>query len=104
MKVQFAPGRMRVRVDRAEFDRLRSGATLVLDVARWAVHLEATDAFGLNAQDDRLVLGLPAGALEELAARLPSRDGIEAVLELGGRPLAIAFEVDLRDARPRRPR
>lgn len=105
MKVQFTPDSMRIRVDQAEFGRLRAGAALVLELpGAWRVEVAIGEPIALRHDGDRLTVALPAGALEELAARLPSRDGIGARVEVAGHALDLAFEVDLRDGRPRRPR
>ncbi|MFZ5656274.1 MAG: hypothetical protein ACOY37_04325 [Pseudomonadota bacterium] len=105
MKVQFTPASMRIRVDQAEFGRLRAGTALVLGMpGAWRVEVAIGEPIAMRQDGNRLAVALPAAALEELAARLPSRDGIAARVEVAGHALDLAFEVDMRDGRPRRPR
>ena len=105
MKAQFAPGALRVRVDRAEFERLRDGTPLVLDFAgATRVEVHRGDRLSVELATGRVRLQLAADALGALEARLPCREGIEATVESRGEPLQVAFEVDVRGAVPRRPR
>lgn len=105
MKVQFVPDGLRIRVTRDEFARLRKGQPLELDVAgHWRIGVRAAAGPALELAPGRLDLGLPAADLDDLASRLPAREGVEATVEAGGRTLRLAFEVDLLDGRPRRPR
>jgi hypothetical protein len=105
MKVQFAPEGMRIRVDQAEFRRLRDGATLSLDIAgHWRMDVQCAAVGAVERADDRLAVRLPRESVEELAARLPARDGIAFRAPGEGDGIDVAFEVDLLDGRPRRPR
>lgn len=105
MKAQFAPGVLRVRVDRLEFERLRSGEAVRLDCAgAAAVEVRQGDRLSVEATRGEVHLRLPAGELDALGARLPSREGIEATIGLAGRMLRLAFEVDVRDGRAGRSR
>ena len=105
MKARFAPDGLRVRVDRPEFERLRQGEPLALDCAG-AVRVEVHrgDRLRIESAAGLVRLHLPGDALEALAGRLPAREGIEGTVERSGRPLQVAFEVDIRSTGPRPPR
>lgn len=108
MKVQFSPGRMRIRIGRAEFDTLRSAGRLSLafpvSPGPWRVEVTAGPVWTLTQVGSCVVVEVPADALDALAARLPSRDGIAGRLDLLGDPVDVALEVDIRDGRPPRTR
>lgn len=105
MKIQFSPGRIRVRVDRAGFQRLRDGECLSLALpAGWVVRVEAGTRLAASGGDGGLVLVFPAPELDALARRLPAREGIGGRVECAGDACELALEVDVRDAGPRRAR
>lgn len=102
MKVQFSSGRLRIRVDRREFDAVRAGESLTLALTPagpWQLHVDAGEAPMLRRDIDRLALTFPRDELDALAARLPSRDGIALHLMLDAHPVDVAFEVDIRAPR-----
>lgn len=108
MKLQLAPGSLRLRLDRAEFDRLLAGESLALCVpmpgGRWQVHAMSAEAFALRPDGPRLALELPAGELAGLATRLPSREGLAWQAGHVDEPLEVVLEVDIRGSgRPRAP-
>lgn len=108
MKVQFQDQNLRVRIDEDELGRLLageavgghsvSGSVFELRYAL-ALHEEEQPAITGPAADWRL--SLPATPVRELAARLPSRDGLR--FELPGTPaMEVLFDVDVRDSTRRR--
>lgn len=118
MKVQISEQSLRIRLDEAEFARLREGETLSNQTAlgataTWSLHLvacAASDWSCMSAGQGGSTLSVPRSRLQEYTARLPCRDGIEATLGDGATAIAIALEVDVRDSvrqrgvGPRRPR
>lgn len=105
MKAQFVPDGLRIRVDPAEFEQLREHGRLQLALpGAWRVQLRVAAAFAVVQDGATLAVDLPADALAGLAARLPSREGIAGRVDCAGRPVDLAFEVDLLGGRPRRPR
>jgi hypothetical protein len=105
MKAQFLPGGLRIRVDRAEFERIRAAEPVTLECAGLGrIDVCAARELSVTREAGVLTLRLPGTELEALAARLPCREGIEAAVELAGRVLHVTLEVDVRDGRPRRAR
>lgn len=103
MKLQFEPGRVRVRASGAEFRALVAGQTLACRLdwpgAAWHFSLRAAEAFALTATPKGVELALPHADLDGLAARLPARDGLHYRLAADHAPLDLDFEIDLHDGR-----
>lgn len=108
MKVQFSGDAVRIRLPREAFDDLCAGSALRLALplagSAGAVVLRRGPAFEAMAADDGLHVTWPQARLDALAARLPSREGLEATAQLAGRAVRFTLEVDLRSGRaPRAP-
>lgn len=104
MKVQLAPGTVRLRVTRAEFDELRAGTAVTLALAipggSWRVDVAPAPAVSISLADGHLVIGIPRADLDVLLGRLPAREGLGWQIDGDGGSIALVFEVDIRD-RPR---
>jgi hypothetical protein len=104
MKVQLQEQALRLRIDEAELARLLAGGTLE-NVTRWPdsrderQRLAIATQHGWRRSDDGWQVELADAAVRELAARLPSRDGLSFELALpGGGALEVLFDVDVRDS------
>ncbi|MBN5049629.1 hypothetical protein JY456_04650 [Stenotrophomonas maltophilia] len=106
MKVQLHEQTMRLRLDEAELAQLLAGET-VENVTRFggsggwgtAVSLHGGESAVLldSGTDCRLVL--PRSSVEDLAGRLPCRDGLAFALYLDdGTTLQLQLDVDVRDS------
>jgi hypothetical protein len=107
MKLQWSPSGLRLRLDEDEFAGLIAGrgASLQLTALGWQCGLEIGTDWTLAMCEGRLAITLPRSECEALAARLPSRDGLAADVEIAGAGrVALALEVDVRDSRRRRGR
>ncbi|WP_133479943.1 hypothetical protein [Cognatilysobacter segetis] len=106
MKVQFEPGRIRLRVSGDEFRALRVYGTLVASIdwpgGGWRVEVARGDA-PPQATGTTLRVTFGADEIAGLEARLPARDGLKRRLELPDGAVDVLLEVDLHDGR-RRPR
>lgn len=105
MKLQFETGRLRLRVERAEFAALREGGRLEVRLGwpqqAWHLTVAAGEVLGLRVVGDSVALTLPAADLVALAARAPWRDGLRYALDLPDGAVDLRFEVDLHDGRAR---
>ena len=105
MKLQFGNDRVRLRVSHAELALLRGGGTASAGVAwpgaPWRIDVRVGDGLSMHLADAVVRLVLPRNDVDDLAARLPSRDGLQFRLELPSGPLDLHFEVDVRDGRTR---
>lgn len=103
MKLQFSEGSMRIRLQPAEFDALRSGqaCSLRLPLAGSAVEvvLRAAAEFAFAGDEGATRIDLPLRSLDVLAARLPCREGLRWDTLLAGRALSVILEVDVRAGR-----
>lgn len=104
MRVQLQGQALRLRVDETELAQLLDGETLV-NTTRWPdgtvseqrLFLGSDDAWRRDDHGWRVMLD--AAAVRELAARLPSREGLhDAIAVPDGAPLEIRFDVDVRDS------
>jgi hypothetical protein len=113
MKVQLQGQALRLRIDEAELARLLDGKALRNETrwpdgqTRWQ-QLALADRPGWRWEEPGWCLWLAEREVRELAARLPSRDGL--LLELptpDGTALEVRFDVDVRDSTrqrlPKRP-
>lgn len=105
MKVQLADGKIRLRLDEAEFAQLLDGAPVrcrtPLPGAAWVIGADAVDGecFAVEGTPESLVVLLPRALLLDYRQRLPCRDSVVGEVELGaGQRLRIEFEVDVRDS------
>jgi len=105
MKVQFEPGRVRLRATRAELHTLRTVGAIATSVdwpgGGW--HVEVVTGLPTESVFAGTTLRIAFGAdeLAALEARVPSRDGLQRTLAVAGAALEVAFEVDLHDGRRR---
>ena len=102
MTVRFSQNEIRFRVVPTELDEILLGKTLVLD----SYPLRAEISLGkeplskkltLKVSGTQLFLAISRDELELLKRRLPSREGLEEVVELDlGVVFNISFEVDVK--------
>jgi hypothetical protein len=107
MKLQFDGQQLRVRIDEDELAVLLRGdavdaATHAGDAfaLRLSLQLHAQPQARIDGSAQQCQLHLPEAAVRELAARLPTRDGLQFALP-GATPastLALLFDVDVRDS------
>lgn len=109
MKVQLQAQALRLRIDEGELACLLAGDTLCNEthwpdggIERQQLVLAENHAWRRDATGWCVMLA--GAAVRELAARLPSREGLRAELP-GNRVLPVLFDVDVRDsARQRYPK
>ncbi|MBU6510370.1 MAG: hypothetical protein KGQ73_09335 [Gammaproteobacteria bacterium] len=104
MRLQLQSQTLRLRIDEAELARLLAGDTL-RDELRWPDgrieqhQLALAARAGWHRDADGWCVALPDTAVRELAARLPSRDGLRLELPVPqGQVLQVLFDVDVRDS------
>lgn len=104
MRVQLQGQSLRLRIDEAELAELLAGGT-VENATRWPDGRNERQQLALAAQygwrrgDGSWRMELSDTAVRELAARLPSRDGLSFELALpGAGVLDVLFDVDVRDS------
>jgi hypothetical protein len=111
MRVQCQDQHLRVRIDEGELALLLAGGTVAGATAgggafrmRYALAVAEAGLPRLDGEAADWRLTLPAAPVRELAARLPSRDGLRFELPGadGGAPLELLFDVDVRDSTRRR--
>ena len=105
MKVQFDDRCIRVRLGKAEFAALREGARLDVRAGwpggAWSFALGAGAMLGISGEGGDFSVVVPRADLEDLAARLPARDGLRYRVERPEGALELTVEVDLHDGRVR---
>lgn len=105
MTVRFSQNEIRFRVMPSELDEIIAGRTL--DLASYPLQFQiasgkkrSVDKLSLRVDGLKLFLEISRDELELLRSRLPSRDGIEEVVQLeSGLELNISFEVDVKAKR-----
>ena len=104
MRVQQQGQSLRLRIDEAELAKLLTGGT-VENATRWPDGRNERQQLALAARhgwrrgDDGWHIELADAAVRELAARLPSRDGLSFELKApDGDTLEVLFDVDVRDS------
>lgn len=107
MRVQLNGQHLRLRVDETELQSLLEGHTLD-NVTRWpdgnTQHLRVclAEADAWQRQSDGWCVELTRVSVQDLGARLPSREGLNVALPVpGAAPLEIRFDVDVHDSRRR---
>jgi hypothetical protein len=106
MKIQIEGQSLRVRIGEDELASLLTGQpvvsrtrfthTMSLSCTLRAV---AGAAARFSGQTDAWLIDLPETSVREHAATLPTREGLTFELESGeGEPLALLFDVDVRDS------
>lgn len=100
MKVQFAKGRMRIRLDRDAFEALCEGRpqSLLLPLLAGGACVEIVRADSIEVSCDGVAtrIALPGSDLDALARRLPCRDGVRWELADAATPAVLVLEVDVR--------
>ena len=105
-KLQFEDQSVRVRIDEDELARLLAGQ-LIASATRFnesfalcvTLVVAQLDAPFVQGTADEWQIGLPLADVRALAARLPTRDGLQYRLHgLGDYPLDLRFDVDVRDS------
>ncbi|QDW65960.1 hypothetical protein [Luteimonas granuli] len=115
MKVQLQGQSLRLRIGEDELARLLAGervenatAAGAGAVLRQRLRMVAGEAPAFSAGDEGWDFGLPEAAVRGYVSRLPCRDALEFTLPAGDSdgdgdaPLALSFEVDVRDSVRRR--
>lgn len=106
MKVQLQEQTMRLRLDEAELAQLLAGET-VENLTRFGGNGGWGTALSLHGGEQAVLLDggtdcrlvLPRASVEDLAARLPCRDGLAFALYLDdGTTLQLQCDVDVRDS------
>jgi hypothetical protein len=104
MKVQQQGQTLRLRIDEAELAVLLAGGA-VENATRWPdgrnenQQLRLATQHGWQRSGDGWRIELAEAAVRELAARLPSRDGLSFELTApAGDALTVLFDVDVRDS------
>lgn len=106
MKLQIEGQSLRVRIGEEELAALLAGQPLV-SRTRFSHTLSqsctlravAGAAARFSGHADAWIIDLPATAVREHAATLPTREGLTFALESGdGEPLVLLFDVDVRDS------
>lgn len=102
MNLRFATHNIRVRVSRDEFDQLRAGTTVGLEVSLPQGHLfrakinQTNDAaWQFDTDPTGLWLSIPRREFEAMANDLPNKEGIQHTFETNHGTLEVNFEVDL---------
>lgn len=103
MNLRISEGYLRFRITREEMDILmREGRVsfvlrLGAQVTEYAVTLaDSTQPLQLDAGSHSWKLLVDRAALQNFAASLPSREGMEQEMTLEGVPLTLALEVDVK--------
>lgn len=104
MRVQQQQQSLRLRIDEAELAALLAGGTTGNET-RWPDghaerhQLVLAAQHGWQRSSDGWRVALVEADVRELAARLPSRDGLQFELVVpGGATLNVLFDVDVRDS------
>lgn len=110
MKFQFNDQQLRVRTNESELEQLLNGEAITSQT-RFAeafeirVDLQLVDASvaKVSGHADHWCIDVPEAATRELAARLPTRQGLRFELATTGvEMLELLFDVDVRDSTRRR--
>jgi hypothetical protein len=103
MNLRFASNSIRVRVSRDEFERLRNGTPMGLEVSlprghtfRAKVNLSNDTQWRFDSDPTGLWLSVPRSEADALANDLPSREGIGHEFETNHGQLEVSFEVDVK--------
>jgi hypothetical protein len=110
MRVQLEKDTIRVRIDEDELDELLQDVALLGSTAFGAVFtmryaIDATDGAvcALSGDAHEWRMEVPRAALEELRARLPSKDGLTFDIPgHGSVATTVRFDVDVKDSLRRR--
>lgn len=104
--LKLLENQLRFRIHRAEFDKLRLGETLALEMALFpeqpltiilSPEERASSQLRLEAGASTIHLHISTQALQVFEACLPSRQGLEdTTLDTTGKPIRLCLEVDVR--------
>ena len=103
MNVRFSEGAIRCRASSAELERLLTGRAIELELClprdrRFLVNVRpsALEKWQLESDPTGIWVSIPRSQIEELAKRLPSKEGIEHGFETAQGSVTVKFEVDLK--------
>ncbi len=104
MNIKLSAEEVRFRVTSEELQRLMTGGNLILlvplppsHIFRVSVRAVALGSWQFESDPTGLWLTIPQSELQELAAKLPSKEGLSCDFETGnGRVVKTWFEVDVR--------
>lgn len=103
MNLRISEGYLRFRITRGEIDLLMKDEALSFSLhlgsqtVEYSIILTSNGkSFGLDVQQNIWRLLVDRTDLKYFAESLPSREGIEQEIVLGGVPLKLALEVDVR--------
>ena len=101
MNVRFSDHAIRCRSTSAELQQLLTGRAIELELClprdrRFLVNVRpsALEKWQLDSDPTGLWLSIPRSQLEELAQKLPNKEGIEHGFETAQGSLVVSFEVD----------
>lgn len=104
MNLRFATHSIRIRVSADEFNQLRSGKSLALEVPlprghafRAKVNQSVTD-WQFDSDPTGLWLSIPRKELDTLANALPNREGVLHGFSTNHGELQVSLEVDVKTA------
>jgi len=103
---KFSVNSVRVRISQDEFDQLRLGKTLSLEVPLTGHHLfraklniSADGQWHFDSDPTGMWISAPRNEVDTLAENLPSKDGIEHTFTTHKDELVVSLEVDVRKAK-----
>lgn len=108
MRVQLQGQHLRLRLQEDELRQLLDGGTVenrttLPDGRRITQQVHLAQAIAWHAQTMTWRIALPAMDVRAYAGRLPTREGLDYTLATPeGEPLALRFDVDVRDSARRR--
>lgn len=111
MKLQIENQHLRLRIDEAELARLLAGQCVTTQTCfaqafsvTFALRLTQAESANVGGHADAWSIEIPHAAVSAHAGRLPTREGLRFVLPTvgDGEPLALLFDVDVRDSARRR--
>lgn len=105
MNVRFSEHAIRCRATAPELEQLRTGRAIELELClprdrRFLINVRpsALETWQLESDPTGIWVSIPRSQIEELAKRLPSREGIERGFETAQGSMTVSFEVDVRDS------
>ena len=111
MKLQIENQHVRLRVDEGELSRLLAGESVTTQThfaqafsVGFVLRLTQADTASIAGQPEAWSIDVPHADVSAHAERLPTREGLRFLLPTQGEnePLALLFDVDVRDSARRR--